>query len=251
MSMTSSIEAPGNVGSRSMKPAAVPACAVRIYKTEKRIGKQINTYTVRWKVGGQTHKRPFRNATQAETFRGDVQSAAKRGEAFNLATGEPVAWLRAQRDMSWSDFAISDVDMKWKDSSGGYRRDIARALMAATPAMYLTARGKASEAEIRKALTMWAFNSRRRAECPDSAVGILNWMSRCTRPMSALHDPILTRAMLDAATTRLDGTRNATSTISRNRTSSTTPSNTPSNCRFSRGIRSRTLDGKRPRSHMS
>ncbi|GAB3398984.1 hypothetical protein GCM10027569_00280 [Flindersiella endophytica] len=107
--------------------------------------------------------------------------------------------------------------MKWKDASGGYRRDIARALVAATPAMISGTRGAPEPAKIRRALTGWGFNTKCRAECPDNTADVLRRLERNTKPMSSLGDAAAARALLDAATTKLDGTRNAASTVSRNR----------------------------------
>jgi integrase len=47
---------------------------------------------------------------------------------------------------------------------------------------------------------------------------VLDWLSRNTKPVSALTDSSLARLMLDTATSRLDGTRAAPSTARRNRT---------------------------------
>lgn len=55
---------------------------------------------------------------------------------FSLTTGEPLSWARLrQNNVSWYDFACQYVDMKWKAASAKYRQDIARAMVAATPAL--------------------------------------------------------------------------------------------------------------------
>lgn len=64
---------------------------VRIYKTEVYRGARVGTYRVRWKTGQRSWKRPFRNAAQAEVFRAELLSAARKGEAFSMATGEPAS----------------------------------------------------------------------------------------------------------------------------------------------------------------
>ena len=38
----------------------------------------------------------FRTAAQADSFRSALMTAARKGEAFSLATGRPVAWERSQ-----------------------------------------------------------------------------------------------------------------------------------------------------------
>ncbi|MFG1753369.1 tyrosine-type recombinase/integrase [Streptosporangium sandarakinum] len=191
---------------------------VRVYKTEVYRGARVVTHTVRWKTGDKPWRRPFRTAAQADTFRSELQAAARKGEAFSLITGEPVSWNRADKaGMSWYDFATAYVDMKWKRASAGYRRDIARALMAATPAMLTSTRGKPSNQMIRKALVRWVFNARDRADCPSEYATVVEWLKRNTCPVSALDDAAVMRRVLDTATSKLDGKPVAASTARRNR----------------------------------
>ena len=191
---------------------------VRIYKTDVYKGKKVTTYYVRWKVGGKPWKEPFRRVTQADSFRSSLMTAARNGEAFSLTTGRPVSWKRTIDETSWYDFACAYVDMKWKDASAKYRHDIAYALTTASPAMYSSRRGKPADVELRKALRRWAFNTKQRATPPEDVARVLDWLSRSTKPVSALADATAARQLLDTATSRLDGTRFAPSTARRNRT---------------------------------
>jgi hypothetical protein len=52
---------------------------VRVYKIETYVGKRATTYYVRYKVGGRELRKPFRNAAQADTYRGEIQAAARKG----------------------------------------------------------------------------------------------------------------------------------------------------------------------------
>ncbi|GIH81199.1 tyrosine-type recombinase/integrase [Planobispora longispora] len=191
---------------------------VRIYKTEVYKGARVTTHTVRWKTAGKSWKRPFRNAAQADTFRGELQAAARKGEAFSLITGEPVSWNRAEKtETSWYDFTVAYVDMKWKRASAGYRRDIARALTAATPAMLESNRGKPSDREIRKALTRWVFNTKDRGSHPSEYGPVIEWLKRNALPVSTLGEAAIVRSVLDTATSKLTGKPAAASTARRNR----------------------------------
>ena len=100
----------------------------RVYRTEVYKGREVTTYRVRWKVGGRLWREGFRTAAQADSFRSALLTAARRGEAFNLATGRPTVWEREKARTSWYEFACAYVDMKWKQASAKYRKDIARAL---------------------------------------------------------------------------------------------------------------------------
>src|SRR5512142_3052445 len=142
---------------------------VRIWKTEVYEGKRRNSYRVRWTVDGKPWKEVFANATLAESFRSDLVSAARRGEAFDTESGRPVSMVRTTRDMPWYEFACKYVDMKWPRVAATTRRTHAEAFTAFTPTMFSTTRGKPDDRLIRKALCRWAFNTSKRGaeDCPD------------------------------------------------------------------------------------
>jgi hypothetical protein len=190
----------------------------RVYQTEVYKGKAVTTYHVRWKVGGKLWRDGFRTAAQADSFRSALLIAARKGEVFSLATGRPVAWERTKATTTWYELACSYVDMKWKQASAKYRKDIARALTAATPMMLAEVRGRPDEAHIRRALLRWGFNTKQRSEPPDEVAEILAWVAKNSAPVSALAEVATARRMLDQATGRLDGKNAAASTARRNRT---------------------------------
>jgi integrase len=190
---------------------------VRVYKLKVYKGAKVTTYWVRWKVGGAGFQEPFRHSGQADSFRSELNAAARKGEAFSMVTGRPVSWKRATSEMTWYDFACAYADMKWKASSAGYRKNIARALTAATPAMLTSDRGKPDAALLRKALFRYAFNTNNRANAPEKIAAALTWVSRNTALVSTLANPADARRILEAATTNVDGKRAAASTARRHR----------------------------------
>jgi integrase len=189
----------------------------RVYRTEVYKGTEVTTYKVRWKVGGRLWKEGFRTAAQADSFRSALLTAARRGEAFSLTTGRPTAWEREKAATSWYEFACTYVDMKWKQASAKYRKDIARALTAATPAMLAGERGRPDDANIRRALVRWGFNTKQRSEPPDDVAEVLAWVARNSAPLPTLAEAATARRMLDQATGRLDGKNAAASTARRHR----------------------------------
>ena len=189
----------------------------RVYRTEVYKGSEVTTYKVRWKVGGRLWRAGFRTAAQADSFRSALLTAARRGEAFSLATGRPTAWEREKGATSWYEFACTYVDMKWKQASAKYRKDIARALTAATPAMLAEARGRPDDANIRRALVRWGFNTKQRSEPPDDVAEVLGWVARNSAPLPTLAEAATARRLLDQATGRLDGKNAAASTARRHR----------------------------------
>ena len=122
---------------------------VRIWKTEVYKGTKVTTYTVRWKIGDRAWKQPFRAKAQADSFEAELHAAARKGEAFDTTTGRPVSWGRATNNMSWYDFCVSYVDMKWKHSAAHRRANIAWALVTVMPAMLATDRGKPDDKAMR------------------------------------------------------------------------------------------------------
>ncbi|HEX4661826.1 MAG TPA: tyrosine-type recombinase/integrase [Streptosporangiaceae bacterium] len=190
----------------------------RVYQTEIYKGSEVTTYKVRWKVGSRLWKEGFRTVAQADSFRSALLTAARRGEAFSLATGRPVVWERAKLETSWYEFACAYADLKWKQASAKYRKDIARALTAATPGMLAETRGRPDDGSIRRALIRWGFNTKQRSEPPDEVAEVLTWVARNSGPVSALAEAANARRMLDQATGRLDGKNAAASTARRHRT---------------------------------
>jgi integrase len=190
---------------------------VRFWKTEVYKGAEVTTYKVRWKTGTKAWKESFRVKAQATSFEAQLRAAASKGEAFDMTTGRPVSWGRKTDDMSWYDFCIAYVDMKWKRAAAHHRSNIAWALATVTPAMFTTTHGKPDGETMRTALRKWGFNTKQRAEVPDESAATLTWLSRNTKPVSALADPAMARALLTAAETLIDGTSAAPSTTRRNR----------------------------------
>lgn len=191
---------------------------VRVYKTDVYRGTRVTSYTVRWKTAHKSWKRSFRNAAQADVFRSELLTSARKGEAFSLAIGEPVTWQRAKHDMTWYSFACAYVDMKWKTAAAKYRRNIAQALAAASPPMLLVSPEQPSDQHLRSALVNWGFNSGRRSSAPEEVADVLVWIEGHSRKVSELAEPALCRQVLSAATSKLDGSRAAASSVKRNRT---------------------------------
>ncbi|MGV9386072.1 tyrosine-type recombinase/integrase [Nonomuraea sp. NPDC003707] len=194
---------------------------VRVHKTEvrKNAAGKVTSYRVQWSTDGKPWKRTFQKSAQADAYRSKLLTAAREGEPFSLVTGEPVKWSRVERpEMTWYDFACRFADFKWKAASAKYRQDIARALTAATPAMLTSGKGKPSDLDLRTAMRRWGFNAKQRAEASAETAEVLAWLAKNTRPVSALTEAATVRALLDAATSRLNGKTAATSTIRRHKT---------------------------------
>jgi hypothetical protein len=134
-----------------------------------------------------------------------------------MVTGELVSWQRDEPGMTWYEFTCAYVDMKWKTASAKYRRAIAQALTAATPPMLAADTSKPDGPELRRALVNWELNTKQRALALEDMADVLAWLERNTREVSELSDSALSRQVLAAATSKLDGTRAAPTSVRRNR----------------------------------
>lgn len=79
--------------------------SVNIWKTKTHKGKRVTAYYVRWSVDGKERHRAFRNKAQADSFRAELTTAARKGEAFDTSTGLPISTERQTRELPWYEFA--------------------------------------------------------------------------------------------------------------------------------------------------
>ncbi|MBS2966013.1 tyrosine-type recombinase/integrase [Actinocrinis puniceicyclus] len=199
---------------------------IQFWKTEVYKGKRKTTYYVRWKVDGRPFKEAFDTSALAESFRSDLTSAARRGEPFCTGTGRPASMLRkAATPVSWYEFACAYVDMKWPDVAPNSRVGIAESLATITPVLLTKQIGAPDPELLRKALYSWSFNTNKRlrgavstpAEPPQNLIKAVRWLEKNTVAVTALEDATVVRAVLDALSKKLDGSKAAAKTIYRKR----------------------------------
>ncbi|MEU8330013.1 integrase [Micromonospora sp. NPDC048839] len=192
---------------------------VRIWSIETYDGKKGRTYRVRWRTAGQSRKEVFKTKALAESFRSELVTASRKGEAFDVDSGLPITMRRETVAMSWYELACSFADMKWPHVAATTRRTHAEALTALTVLMLTNGKGRPEAKLLRHALGRWAFNTtRRNAEgVPDEVAKALGWVKRNTRNVASLSRPEVLRPVLNGLTVRLDGAPAAPSVISRRR----------------------------------
>jgi integrase len=192
---------------------------VRIWGIDVYRGKTSTAYTVMWRVGTRRWKKRFKTEALADSYRSELVSAARGGEAFDVGTGRPVSAARPSQAVNWLDFACEYIDMKWPTAAATYRRGISEALTAATVAMLDGDRGRPDAALLRSALHRWAFNTGRRDD-PDRPAEIrdaLAWARRHSLTVQSLADPAVLRRVLGAIGTRLDGKPGAATVVNQRR----------------------------------
>src|SRR4051812_16740961 len=109
---------------------------VRVFSILVYKGGRGRTYAVRWEVAGQRKRRTFKTRALADSFRSALLSAANRGEAFDIDTGEPQSmWLATENDHPWLDHVAQFAAMKWPGLASKSRGALADALASITMAM--------------------------------------------------------------------------------------------------------------------
>jgi hypothetical protein len=78
----------------------------------------------------------------AESFRSQLTSAQKNGEAFRKSDGLPVSMGREVKEQTWFAFAQGYVDKKWTRAAAKSRARNADAMATATMSLLSTQRGK-------------------------------------------------------------------------------------------------------------
>jgi integrase len=194
---------------------------VRVWGLKKRRGQKGVTYQLRWVVAGKEKSASFATIALADSQRSVLLSAARRGEAFDIDTGLPVSCLPDDREMTWWEWALEYVDIKWSALAPRSRRSTAEALMTITLSLVSdTAKtSRPSDAKLRSAMFGWAFNATNRAagQPPENHAAAISWLSRNTVRLSALEDPSVTRQVLKDLARKLDGKPVAATTFARKR----------------------------------
>lgn len=194
---------------------------VRIYSIERRERANGYTYKVVWKVGTKKHSKTYPTRALADARRSELLTAVKRGEPFSLVTGLPISYSSKAAETNWYDFAIEYVDKTWPRISANHRKNVAKALTAATIALLRTPPKQFEPVKVRTALREWAFNTKRRTNpeepIPEDIRVILDWVQRNTLPMSAWEETEKVDTVVAALGTLLNGTAAAASSVTRNR----------------------------------
>jgi len=192
---------------------------VKFWGIQRNSSSKTPSYVVRWKVGGRVKSKTLRTKALAESFLSDLRQAAKRGEAFDTATGLPESILKAKNAVTWYSFVLAYVDMKWPNAAAKTRDSLTDALATVTPALVVDdAPGAPDPRILRKALRQYALPpTSRELPQPEEIRSALAWLERHSLRLADLTKVRNVRLGLDALTRRLDGTHAAPTTIARKR----------------------------------
>ncbi|MFJ6617426.1 tyrosine-type recombinase/integrase [Kitasatospora sp. NPDC091335] len=192
---------------------------VKLYTIRQRSNRK-KPFELRWKVGPKPHSKSYVTKTLATGRLAELRTAMKDGEQFDVETGLPASELRKltqqQKQESWFEHAKKYAKVTWPGSSAKERAARADGLATITPALVADHRGAPPAAELRTALSCWAFNvSDHQGEIPEKFADALAWIARKSVPVSQLEDSDTLREALTAITLKLDGKRAADNTIKR------------------------------------
>ncbi|MGD9529397.1 MAG: tyrosine-type recombinase/integrase [Dehalococcoidia bacterium] len=191
---------------------------VRVWDITEYRGTRVTSYIVRWIVGKREWKERFRTRSLADSFRSELVTAMRKGEAFELTTGRPASAARATCELGWYEFARDYIDMKWPGAAATYRRSISEAMTVITAALVDGERDHPDGPVLRRALHRWAFNTARRNEpSPDDVRAALRWVERHAPSVARLVEPAVLRKVLSGISVRLDGKPAAASVVSKRR----------------------------------
>jgi integrase len=191
---------------------------VKIWQIETRKWRSKTSYRVVWFVDGERSTEKFDTFALADSYRSELVKASRSGEAFDIETGLPVSMSRAEVTAPWFTFAQEYVDMKWPRAAAMSRAGIADTLATVTPMMFTSNRGRPRADVLRKAMTGWAFNKKRRDDAkPRDIEQALKWLHENTALVSTLDDVANLRKALDALSLKMDGKQAAAKTVARKR----------------------------------
>ncbi|MFF7214305.1 tyrosine-type recombinase/integrase [Streptomyces sp. NPDC008238] len=191
---------------------------VKIWGVRKRPYKT-PSYDVRWSVAGQVFSETFRTKGLADHYRSKLLRASHDGEGFDVESGLPESMAEKKASLTWYEFALRYLAMKWPHAAPNTRVSINESLASVTVALLDERPGQPPAEVLRKALRNWAFvlpgpNDR---ELPPDIGNALHWVSKASRPLADLGDPVIGRAVLDSLKLKLDGTAAAAETVRRKR----------------------------------
>ncbi|MFF3890696.1 tyrosine-type recombinase/integrase [Streptomyces sp. NPDC001914] len=191
---------------------------VKIWGVRKRASKR-PSYDVRWSVADKVFSETFRTKALADHYRTKLMGAARDGEEFDDATGLPDAMAEQKAKLTWYDFALKYLAMKWPHAAPNTRDGINESLTSVTIALLGDRPGRPSAFLIRQALRNWAFvlPGPAEREAPTEIANTLHWIAKASRPLNDLVDPVTAREVLDSFKIRLDGKSAAAETVRRKR----------------------------------
>ncbi|MFC4030903.1 tyrosine-type recombinase/integrase [Streptomyces polygonati] len=177
------------------------------------------SFQVRWKVAGKEFLHTARTKGLAKAHQGKLRQAMRDGEEFDTATGLPPSMEEKATEVSWYEFALVYMALRWPHVSPNYREEINEGLTDATKSLLRDTPGRPSDEALQRALRDWAFvlPAPGERDLPPEVARVLRWVEKASRPLADLKEPVVVREVLDAFKLRQDGKAAAGATVRRKR----------------------------------
>jgi integrase len=196
---------------------------VRVWKVGKARSKTA-PHMVRWVVAGKVKTETFTAYALADSFRSELLSGLRRGEAFDVDTGRPLSMLRQQAQeepepdpLSWLDFCREYVAMRWDGAAAKTRDAITDSLATTTLALVERGAGRPSDSDLRIAFRWAMVPANHGAEPTKVMAPALGWLTKGCPPVASLSDPKTMRRVVDQLGLTLTGKQAAGDTMRRRR----------------------------------
>jgi len=94
-----------------------PISEVRIWSVQDRRSnpKYERPWIVRWAVDGKKFQKAHRTKAEADRYRSQLFVAQSSGLMFDASTGEPIAWTKAESDVSVHEWARTWLAGNWSE----------------------------------------------------------------------------------------------------------------------------------------
>ncbi|MEV4161423.1 tyrosine-type recombinase/integrase [Nonomuraea dietziae] len=178
---------------------------VRFWKIQVRKGRR-KPYIVRWVVAGANFTSSYVTSGLADSFRSQLITAARNGEAFDTESGLPNSLHREKQAITWFEHAADYVKAKWPKAAANSRRSIVEGMVTVTPVLVRDRRGAPDLKTLRSALRWALIPSRHEDQAPEEVTVALTWLRKASLPITALSEHSTVSKALNACATRLDGT---------------------------------------------
>ncbi|WP_460069519.1 tyrosine-type recombinase/integrase [Streptomyces sp. YKOK-I1] len=199
---------------------------IRLWKVTK-VDRKARPYQLRWVVGGKVSSATFATSALAESRRSELRQAMRRGEAFEISSGQPESEVRAaaeaaeaaaaQETLRWFEFCRKYVAGRWRTSAAKTREGMADGLAAVSLAMVKRGDGIPPDEQLRLAFR-WGIVPANAAEDPPAELkAAYDWLTTADRPILDVTDAEVFEDVLYRIAYKLDGTPAAGDTYRRRR----------------------------------
>lgn len=198
---------------------------IRLWKVTK-VNRKARPYQLRWVVGGKVSSATFATSALAENRSSELRQAMRRGEAFEIASGQPESEVRAAAEavkvseeeppLRWFEFCRKYVAGRWRTSAAKTREGMADGLAAVTLAM-VGRDGAPDDEDVRLAFRWAIVPANAGEEPPADLKAAYDWITTNDLPLGDLADPDVFEGVLYRLSYKLDGTPAAGDTARRRR----------------------------------